>query len=396
MACCGPAILFSAWTRCFRTTKYTVDIDKMAISQHVHFFASSNGPYFPAVNDVKKLRDATGVSIGRCHVALKMCKGDFEAASHWLRRYGEKLAETRKSCCVTEGLVTKLMTKKHAALLVLKCETDFVSRNYLFKSLLNAIIETVTSASLGDINCLTVADVGELLVTKSFDPKISCSKINDAIAEVSNILGERIVLLHLCYPLNSRLITSSYLHNCEDTRFGRSGGLVSLETEENPRFDANHDVDASILGLLHHVSKQLSIQIVATQPKFLDLSQVDPLFIEKERKMVEESFVSSQGVHTLDHSIKCILENNLKQALAEKTFIDQQYMMTEQLLSYFSRTNPRIEQVERVKQFLRSKDGVSVRDVLHVLGSSIDLKLSIKRGIFVDVATEPIDLFRRS
>lgn len=93
--------------------------------------------------DVKALRDATGAGMMDAKRALTDCDGDFEAASQMLREKGLAKAATRSDRDSVEGAVGLVADGDRAALVHLKCETDFSAKSDGFLSLVSQLAEAV-------------------------------------------------------------------------------------------------------------------------------------------------------------------------------------------------------------------------------------------------------------
>ncbi len=81
------------------------------------------------MDQIKQLRNATGVGIGDCKGALTEANGDFEKAKLILREKGKKLSEA--TTAGTEGVIGHYLhhNQQVAVLVELTCQTDFVARN---------------------------------------------------------------------------------------------------------------------------------------------------------------------------------------------------------------------------------------------------------------------------
>lgn len=82
-----------------------------------------------SIEDIKKLREATGVSMMACKKALEEANGDFENAIDVLRKKGEAKAADRVGRSTTQGVVAVVTKEGKTAMVQLECETDFVSRS---------------------------------------------------------------------------------------------------------------------------------------------------------------------------------------------------------------------------------------------------------------------------
>ncbi len=92
---------------------------------------------------VSSLRSRTGVGILACKEALEEAKGDEEKAIELLRKRGIAQAAKKAARDQAEGLVFLKEGEGHAALLLLRCETDFVARDENFQTLGTRLIDTL-------------------------------------------------------------------------------------------------------------------------------------------------------------------------------------------------------------------------------------------------------------
>jgi len=89
------------------------------------------------INDIKKIRDITGISIEAIHQALLKADGKIEDALDLLKKSGETVSVKKSGRETGEGFVFSYVHSngKIGVLLKLFCETDFVARNDQFKNL---------------------------------------------------------------------------------------------------------------------------------------------------------------------------------------------------------------------------------------------------------------------
>jgi elongation factor Ts len=83
--------------------------------------------------DVKALRDSSGAGMMDCKKALTENDGDMEAAKKWLREKGLAASAKREDRDATQGVVALHLDGDTAAIVELKCETDFTAGSDLFK-----------------------------------------------------------------------------------------------------------------------------------------------------------------------------------------------------------------------------------------------------------------------
>ena len=102
-----------------------------------------------SMDDVKKLRDETGVSIMQCKKALEEASGDIEKAKVLLRKISATVAAKKSDRELGAGTVGAYVhtNKQVGAVVVLACETDFVSKNQEFEQLAYAIAMHVAATA---------------------------------------------------------------------------------------------------------------------------------------------------------------------------------------------------------------------------------------------------------
>lgn len=89
-----------------------------------------------SAEQIKELREETGVSVGEIRAALEEAKGDPAAALEILKRRGAAVAGEKASREVREGRVeTYVHGGTIGAMVAVLCETDFVARSSDFKEL---------------------------------------------------------------------------------------------------------------------------------------------------------------------------------------------------------------------------------------------------------------------
>jgi elongation factor Ts len=110
-----------------------------------------------AAKDVKALRDATGAGMMDAKQALIECAGDFEAASQMLREKGLAKAATRSDRNNVEGAIGLVVDGQRAALVHLKCETDFSAKSDGFLSLVNELTNAVLAEGEGAVDARSSA-----------------------------------------------------------------------------------------------------------------------------------------------------------------------------------------------------------------------------------------------
>jgi elongation factor Ts len=200
--------------------------------------------------DINKLRQATGAGMMDCRKALTETNGDFEAAIDWLRKHGQKVAAKRSDREAKEGVVIAKTTadNKTGFIVLISCETDFVSKNADFV----AFAQSIADAAVAN-NVKSAEELNEVSVNGS---KVA-DLINDKLASIGEKIGvarfERIEAPYV----------ASYIHGAY-----RMGVLVGFNK------------DAGEAG------KDIAMQIAAMNPVAVDADSVSAEVVERERNIV--------------------------------------------------------------------------------------------------------------
>ncbi len=102
-----------------------------------------------SLDQIKELRDKTGISIMQCRKALEDAGGDMAKAVVILQKKGAEIAEKKSDRALGAGIISSYIhsTGTTGAMLELWCETDFVSKNDDFKTLARDIAMHVVATN---------------------------------------------------------------------------------------------------------------------------------------------------------------------------------------------------------------------------------------------------------
>ena len=138
--------------------------------------------YKPNMEDIKKLRTMTGAGLADVKKALTEAEGNFERAMEFIREKGQAIAAKRSDRETSNGCVLVKAENGFAAIVALKCETDFVANGADYIKLTQDILDAAVAAkakSLDEVKELTIADG---------------TKVQDAVVARSGITGEKMEL----------------------------------------------------------------------------------------------------------------------------------------------------------------------------------------------------------
>ncbi len=114
-----------------------------------------------SIEDIKKLRSMTGAGLADVKKALTEAEGDFDKAKDLLRERGLAIAAKRSDRETSNGCVLVKNVDGFAAIIALKCETDFVANGADFVKLTNDILDAAIAAkakTLDEVKALKLAD----------------------------------------------------------------------------------------------------------------------------------------------------------------------------------------------------------------------------------------------
>ena len=131
--------------------------------------------------DITKLRKMTGAGMMDCKNALTEAEGDFDKAMEIIRKKGQAVAAKRSDREASEGCVLAKTTGDFAAIIALKCETDFVAQNADFVKLTQAILDLAVANK-----CKTLDEVKNL--------PMGDATVQVAVTDRSGITGEKMEL----------------------------------------------------------------------------------------------------------------------------------------------------------------------------------------------------------
>lgn len=216
---------------------------------------------------IKTLREKSGAGMMDCKKALTETGGDMDAAVDWLRTKGLAAAAKKSSRVAAEGLVAIATEGNKGAVVELNAETDFVARNDQFQALASSIANAALKAGTDDVDTLKQQDCGGKTVEEA---------VTSAIATI----GENMNLRRAAYLSVNNGVVAQYIHNATAEGLGKIGVLVALES-------------AGDAGKLNDLGRQVAMHVAAARPEALNVADVDPEALERERTVLKEQAVAS-------------------------------------------------------------------------------------------------------
>lgn len=238
---------------------------------------------------VRDLREKSGAGMMDCKKALTECNGDIDAAMDYLREKGIAKAEKKGSRIAAEGLANIYVDGDKAVILEVNSETDFVSKNEEFTSM----IDTIGNAILkSNANSLEEA----LEVSTDEDGTVS-----DLIIAKTAKIGEKLSLRRVeVVNKNSDEVFGAYLH---------MGGKIAVLTV--------------LKGANEEVAKDVSMQAAAMKPSYVFISDVPEDVVAREREVLkEQSMNEGKPADIAEKMVEGRIKKFYKEiCLAEQAFI---------------------------------------------------------------------------
>ena len=183
---------------------------------------------------VKDLREQTGAGMMDCKKALAETNGNMEEAVNWLREKGIAKSAKKESRIAAEGLANIYVDGNKAVILEVNSETDFVSKNEEFTSMIDTI-----GAALLKSNATNVDEAKEVLTSEG--------TIGELIINKTAKIGEKLSLRRFeIVNKNADEYFGSYIH--------MGGKIASLTV---------------VKGSGEDVAKDVSMQAAAMKPLYV-------------------------------------------------------------------------------------------------------------------------------
>lgn len=146
------------------------------------------------IDQVKELRDRTGISIMQCKKALEEAGGDMDKAIILLNKKSSQIAEKKAGRTLGAGVVQSYI---HAGGIVgsmveLMCETDFVAKNEEFKALAYNLAMQVAATNPRFLKKEDISEADVVKVREVFMKEIEDTKANQPAEMKEKILKGKI------------------------------------------------------------------------------------------------------------------------------------------------------------------------------------------------------------
>lgn len=218
--------------------------------------------------EITKLRNLTSAGLMDCKKALAETNGDIEAAVEILRKKGQAVAAKREDREAAEGCVLSKNEGSFAAIVALKCETDFVAKNAGFVDLTKQILDTAVANKIKTLDELKAFEIGG-------------RSIADLVIEESGKTGEKMEIG--AYETLEAPSTTSYNH--------LGNKLATI-------------VGFNLEGVDYQVGRDVAMQVASMNPVAVDRDSVPASVVESERNVAIEKTKEEQVKRAVEVALK--------------------------------------------------------------------------------------------
>ncbi len=242
---------------------------------------------------VKELRDLTGAGMLDCKKALEETNGDVQQAVIYLREKGIAKAAKKGGRIAAEGLTNGVVEGNKAVLYELNSETDFVSKNDQFLSLLDSVGAVLIANNVdSDEAALKLAVDGDTLET--------------VLANATATIGEKITLRRVRTINKDASETFGFYKHMG----GKISALAVVEGDEE-------------------VAKNIAMHVAAQNPRYMTQDEIEQSVIEQERAILlnqalEENKTADKPKP--ENIIEKMVEGRLNKELKEVCLVNQAYV----------------------------------------------------------------------
>ena len=240
---------------------------------------------------VKELREKTGAGMMDCKKALQETDGDMDQAIDYLREKGISKAAKKADRIAAEGSAYTLTEGNTAVLFEVNCETDFVTKNDQFKTLLNELAKHLLSQKPANVEeALQQPLHGDGETVETF--------INNNIAKIGEKLSLRRFIIA---EKTDNDAFGAYIH-----MGGNIGVLTVLEGTTDETF-----------------AKDIAMHIAAVNPRFVSRDAVDAETVEKEREVLKQQALNEGKPEKI---VEKMVEGRLGKFFEEICLLEQSFV----------------------------------------------------------------------
>jgi elongation factor Ts len=249
------------------------------------------------LDNIKKLREMTGVGFKDCKIALDETKGDIEKSVEFLRKKGIAKASKKMSRTASEGLALVKEKDGQISVMEINSETDFVAKNQDF---INFCKE------LSDINFNSKGNLDKLNETKMANGILVKDNLVNLIAKI----GEKITIRRVNFFDNNIGVNFFYVHSAIEKNIGKIIAVVKLEGVEKEKND--------------EIGSKIAMHIAASNPLAIEKNEIDKAIVEKELEIIKAEITNSGKPADMAEKIS---KGKISKFLNDNSLLNQLWIM---------------------------------------------------------------------
>ncbi len=272
---------------------------------------------------IKQLRERTGVGLGKCKAALEENNGDIERAIEALRKAGIASAVKKESRATNEGRILFLETAEGIALVEMNAETDFVVNNERFSKLHKELVHDLAVAKTSDLQKFV----------EMHSKRDKTKTIDDERKELIAVLGENIVISRILFiPKASNSSYGIYSH--------MNGKILCL-------------VEISGASGEEEFAREIGMQVAAEAPEYLSVEDV-PHAVKAKEEEIARSQVGNTGNKPAE-VVEKIVQGKVRSYYDQVCLLNQKYIKDNAITvaQYVASYGKKIGKEIKVSRFIR-------------------------------------------
>ncbi len=254
--------------------------------------------------DVKALREKTGVGMMECKKALTEADGDMDKAVDYLRERGLAAAQKKAARIAAEGIVLSYADEaaKKGVVIEVNSETDFVAKNEKFVDFVTDCAKTIIATGVNTVEELTNAEYMGTGRTVS-------ETLNDLILAI----GENMKIRRF-EVMDGVLAT--YVH-----AGGSVGVMVGFDIADESKAGTDDFKD---------MGKNVAMQIAAMSPAYLDEASVPQEIVDHEKSILASQMKEDPKMASKPEAVLAkIAEGKMSKYYKENCLVDQEFVRSD-------------------------------------------------------------------
>ena len=281
------------------------------------------------LENIKKLREITGVGFKDCKLAIDENNGDIDKSIEYLRKKGIAKASKKMGRVAADGLALVFEKDNEISTIEINSETDFVAKNKDFISFCK---------ELSELNFQSKSSLDKLKLSKMKNQKT----VDDNLISLISKIGEKITIRRSKYFDNNGL-NFSYVHNSVENNIGKVVSIVQLNKNNNKN--------------LKDLGTKLAMHIAAQAPIAIDEKDINKKVLDKELEIIKDELKNSGKKPEM---IEKISKGKIKKFISDNTLLNQIWIMdTKKQVSQIIKEYSKDSEI-KVLDFVRFKVGEGI------------------------------------